>query len=146
MRTLVLTVALAVAGAACADYPRDPEGTTEEVRGGVLVVGAAEAPPVLLRRGEGAAGPEAELVESFADSLGARVAWRWMGPEEALHALSRFEIHMVAAGLTKATPWKAHVGLSRPWRGSGKEGRVLAVPPGENGFLVALDRHIGRRP
>ncbi|MBW3534006.1 MAG: ABC transporter substrate-binding protein, partial [Gemmatimonadetes bacterium] len=137
---------LLVATSACGPFPRDPEGTLEEVEGQLMRVGAAESPPTLRRSGDGAAGPEAELVESFARSLGARVEWSWIGTEEALHRLERFDLHLVAGGLTRGTPWKAHVGLSRPWRGQGDTARVLAVPPGENRFLVALDRHIESRP
>ena len=130
---------------ACDPYPRDPEGTLEEVRGHVLRVGAVESPQLLVRRGDAAAGPEAELVEAFARSIDARVEWRWMPPEEALERLERFELHLAAAGLKSSTPWSGRVGLSRPWRGSGDSARVLAVPPGENGFLVVLDRFIERR-
>lgn len=149
MRGAVRTAALLLVAAtsACGPFPRDPEGTLEDVEGRVMRVGAAESPPDLVRSGDGATGPEAELVEAFARSLGdARVEWIWLGPDEALHRLERFELHVVAAGLTRKTPWKAHVGLSRPWRGRGDTARVLAVPPGENRFLVALDRHIERRP
>ena len=141
-----LALALLVAPmAACDALPRDPEGTLEEARGGVLRVGAVESPPLLVRRGAGAGGPEAELVEAFAREIGARVEWRWTGPEDALGRLERFELHLVAAGLQAGTPWKARVGLSRPWRGQGDTARVLAVPPGENAFLVALDRVVEAR-
>lgn len=130
---------------ACGPYPRDPEDTLEDVRGGILRVGAVEGPQVMQRSDGGAVGPEAELVEGFARSIDARVEWTWLAPEEALERLERFELHLVAAGLKKGSPWGGRIGMSRPWRGSGDTARVLAVPPGENGFLVALDRFIEAR-
>src|SRR5690606_33083241 len=60
--------------AACG-LPRDPEGTLERARGGVLRVGGVDAPPHLVREGAAASGPEAELVYAFARSLGAEVEW-----------------------------------------------------------------------
>src|SRR5690606_15933037 len=147
---------VAVALAGCG-LPRDPEGTLDRVRGDTLRVGVTEAPPFVVRRGAAGipGGVEAALVQAFADSLGAVVAWHW-GPAEAhFEALKRYELDLVAAGLTAATPWKAHVGLTRPYhtaheargRARGREpGRrlrtvehTLAVPPGENGFLHALE-------
>jgi hypothetical protein len=136
---------LALAGA-CADLPRDPEGALERARGGTLRVGGVDAPPWIVRSGERATGPEAELVEAFARTLGARVEWRWAAHDEHMHALERYEVDVVAAGLTQATPWRARVALSRPWLRQERARHVLAVPAGENGLLTALDRFIERRP
>ena len=137
--------ALLPAGA-CSDYPGDPERTLERTRGAVLVVGGTDSPPWLVRTGSGAAGPEAELIEELAATLDSRVEWRWGALEEQLEALERFELAMVAGGLTRATPWKARVALTRPWIRAGEADHVLAVPPGENAMLMAVDRFVeGRR-
>jgi polar amino acid transport system substrate-binding protein len=133
-----------VLACACADLPRDPEGTLDRVRGGTLRVGGVDAPPWIVREGERATGPEAELVEAFARSLGARVEWRWASQDEHMHALERFELDLVAAGLTQATPWRTRVALTRPWLRRPKERHVLAAPPGENGILTTLGRYIER--
>lgn len=124
------------------ELPRDPEETLERARGGTLVVGAVPAPPHLERAGDGATGPEAELIRAFAGEIGADVEWRWGSLDEHMEALARFELHLVAAGLTSHSPWKTEVGFTRPWRVDGARRRVLAVPPGENAFLVALERLI----
>ena len=137
-----LALALAVA---CADLPRDPEDTLARVRGGTLRVGAVDAPPWIVRNGARASGPEADLIEAFAGTLGARVAWQWGAHDEHMRALERYELDIVAAGLTHKTPWGAHVGLSRPWLRQNDRQQVLAVAPGENGFLTALDRFIEMR-
>jgi polar amino acid transport system substrate-binding protein len=131
--------------AACADLPRDPEGTLDRVRGGTLRAGAVDSPPWLVRAGERATGPEAELIEAFARTLGARVAWQWGAQDAHMHDLERYELDIVAAGLTQKTPWGAHAGLSRPWLRREGQARVLAVAPGENGFLTTLDRFIEGR-
>ena len=131
---------------ACDPYPRDPEGTFERVSGGVLRVGASEAPPWLTRAPEGSArGPEAELVLAFAESIDARVEWHWGGADEHLDSLERHELDLVVGGLLGSSPWKRRVALTRPWLESGEMRRVLAVPPGENRTLLALERVIESR-
>lgn len=131
---------LALASLACGRFPRDPEGTLEEVRGGVLRVGAVASPSLLERTPDGADGPEAQVVERVARALGARVEWVWLAEEEAMERLERFELHVVAAGLSERSPWSGRVALTRPWSEGREADRVLAVPPGENGFLVAVER------
>ena len=139
-----LLLGLLIAGC---DLPRDPEGTLDRARGGVLRAGAAEAAPWVVRRASGGApaGPEAQLVEEFARSIDARVEWHWASSDELLRRLEHRELDVVVAGLTAQTPWKTHVGVTRPWRKDGDDERVLAVATGENETLVALDRHIESR-
>lgn len=144
--TRVVTILLAtLALQGCEPWPRDPEDTLENAAGGTLRVGASEAPPALSRRGAGAAGAEAELVEAFARSIDARVEWRWGAQEGHLEALERYELDLVVGGLTAKSPWKARVGFTRPWRETGDTRHVLAVPPGENRTLAALERVIESR-
>ena len=125
--------------------PRDPEGTLERARAGTLRVGAVEAPPLVRRRGDEAIGPEADLLRAFAESIGARIEWRWEPLDEHMRALQAFEIDVVAAGLTTESPWASEVGFTRPWREDGDVRRVIAVAPGENAMLVALERVIVAR-
>lgn len=127
--------------AACG-VPRDPEGTLEQARAGMLRVGAVDSPPHLVRTTQGASGPEGELVRAFARSIGAEVDWQWGSLDDHLETLKRFELDLVAAGLTARSPWKREVAFSRPWNRERPPDRVLAVPPGENAMLLALDRFI----
>lgn len=157
---LLLAAASALAGCS---LPRDPEGTLDRVRGGTLHVGVTEAPPFVVRHGERTepGGVEAALVRGFADSLSAAVAWHWGPADGHLEALERFELDLVAGGLTAATPWKARVGLTRPYHtahdaigappgapvGSqfaALEGAQVAVPEGS--ALAALVEGEGLRP
>ena len=133
---------IAAAGSLACDLPRDPEGTLERAREGTLRVGAVEAPPYVVRRGDEAVGPEADLVRAFAESIGAQVEWRWDPLDAHMRALEAFELDVVAAGLTTESPWASRVGFTRPWRVEGDVERVLAVAPGENATLAALERVI----
>jgi polar amino acid transport system substrate-binding protein len=91
-------------------------------------------------------------VSSFAASMGVRVEWYHGGADELLHRLARRELDVVAAGLAEDSPWRHEVGLTRRYGEASGSGRVLAVAPGENAMLVALERHLraqpplGRRP
>ena len=134
-----LLVASAVTAAACGG-PRDPEGTLESVRGGVLQVGWSSAPghctagPV---RAE-PRGPDADLVRRLAAALDAQVVWIHGPQDELFQALKRFDLDLVVCGVRKAGPWKKHLAFTKPYDGE----HVLAAPPGENGWLAALDRLI----
>lgn len=136
MRAALVLTALAAAG--CDSFPKDPESTLATARGGVLRVGVTDAPPWLVREGDEARGREAELVRGFASSIGAEVRWTWGPLEDHLHALENFELAIVAGGLRKDSPWAKRLAFTEPYA----QDRVLAVPPGENALLVALDRYL----
>lgn len=91
------------------------------------------------------AGVEAVLIEEVAGKLGATVEWKVGGESELLEALERRELDVVVGGLTSDTPWKNRVGLTGPYLTTGYGRRaehVVAVPPGENGWLVRLERFL----
>lgn len=129
-------------------FPADPDQTLDRVRGGVLRVGASPNDPWIVWTAEAEpSGREADLVRRFAASLDARVEWS-RGAEEALIGqLERGELDMVATGMTAETPWTEKAAISKPYAtvtgpdGSAEE-HVLAVPLGENAFLVSLERFL----
>ncbi len=125
------------------DLPRDPEGTLARVRQGVMRVGWSANSPWVESGGEVPAGTEADLVRAFARSLDARIEWRRDGEQELLADLEKYELDLVICGLTRETPWKKKVGLTRPYTPTGKQ--VLAVPPGENAWLVKLEYFLDHR-
>lgn len=126
-RALLPLVVAGVGILACGEVPRDPESTLDHARGGVLRVGASEAPPWVTGTEGPPGGLEAELVREFAGSIDAEVKWVRGAPEEHLEALEKFELDLVVAGLTTASPWKTRVGLTRPYL---KERWLVGVPPG----------------
>ena len=134
-------------------YPRDPEGTLQRVRGGVVRVGVVSSPPWVRSPDQGeASGPEAELARAVAASVEARVDWRHDSVDALMEQLGRRELDLVIAGLTEQTAWKSHVALSIPHATVRREGKlerhVLALPPGENAWLMQVEsvlrRHAGR--
>jgi hypothetical protein len=129
---------------ACA--PEDPEQTLEQIRDGAIRVGISHAPPWVNSEASPPEGIEVGLVQELARSLGTRVEWRQAGPEELFQQLERFEIDLFIAGLEAKTPWKSRVALTRPWltleTERGKEEHVWALPPGENGWLLEVERFL----
>ena len=85
--------------AACGQpYPADIRGSLDEARESALEV--EEYLSV--------------LAGSFAEQEGLEVEWIQGEETELLEALKGGDLHIVAGGLTKATPWKKHVSLSEP--------------------------------
>ncbi len=120
--------------------PWDPAGTLGNVRGNVLRVGVSHNPPWTDITTEGdPTGREAELVLRIARELDARIEWHPGGEMGLLTRLENFELDLVIGGLTEDSPWKGRVGFTRPHAKEGKQRYVLAVPPGENGWIVFLD-------
>jgi polar amino acid transport system substrate-binding protein len=124
MRTLPLLLMLAACG-----VPRDPEGTLERVRqAGVIRVGVTDG----LRE------VERTIIEKVAREQRARVEWNDGNLEDHYEALEKYELDLVAGGISRHTPWSKKLGATRPYD---KE-HVLAVPPGENAWLMTVERHL----
>jgi polar amino acid transport system substrate-binding protein len=101
---------------ACDSLPRDPQKTSEHVQQQHTVrIGLTEAPPWVIRNGAEPAGVEVELLQRFANSLGATPRWFWGGEQTRMEALERFELDVVIADLEAKTPWSKQVGLTRPY-------------------------------
>lgn len=149
-------VRLGVAGsllltAGCAGhFPADPENTLDDVTGGTLRVGASVNPPFVEDSGEQLLGSEVELVEDYARTRGADVSWIQGGEEDLMDRLEHGEVDLVIGGLTEKTPWMKKAGLTRPYEEStdrygSRQHHVLAVPLGENAFLLDLDTYLQDR-
>lgn len=144
----VAAVLLLVMLAGCsATIPADPNGTLDRVTGGTLRVGVSPNPPWTdLPNGTEADphGTEVRLVEDFAESIKAEVEWVTGGEEALIGRLERGELELVIGGLTARSPWAEKVALTyRYTETTGPEGEkalhVMAVPMGENAFLVELE-------
>lgn len=150
-RALMAAPVLAVALTGCvAHYPADPYGTLERVTDGVLRVGVSHNEPFTSVLGPVPSGREVELVEDYADTLGAQVEWTAEGEEELVDQLEHGRLDMMVGGLTQQTPWQQKVGLTRPYTQTTDEfGRtekhVMAVRQGENAFLLELDEFLQDR-
>ena len=93
-------LALALSPAACDDYPKDPAGTLDRVRGGELRVGLLVDPPWVDLSGPAPSGVEVALAEGLAAELGARLNWVSAGEADVLEALEQREVDLVFGGLT----------------------------------------------
>ena len=146
MRPLTWAFALVLLLTGCG-IPRDPDGTLERVQSsGVLRAAASPAEGNVAVDGDDVTGPEVELVEGFAESLGAEVEWHVMGEEPAVDAMERGEVDLLVGGLTDQSPYAPKVGMTRPYAESVDHGEatkhVMAVPMGENAMQSALERYL----
>lgn len=131
-------------------FPGDPEGTLTRVTGDTLRVGASANPPFVDSDGARITGSEVRLVEGYALTLNADIEWLQGGEEDLMERLEHGELDLVIGGLTDKTPWTTKAGLTRPYTESmgsfgDRQKHVLAVPLGENAFLLDLDTYLQGR-
>jgi polar amino acid transport system substrate-binding protein len=144
-RVTLLVAIFALGGLAGCEFPRDPEGTLERVRGGTLRVGVIEDEPwVKLSQNREPTGVEPELVRQFADELDADVEWVGGSESELVEAMRGYQLDLLIGGLTRSSPWQKEVALTRPYVDTEIE---LGVPPGEevpgdlSGVEIWVERH-----
>lgn len=125
--------------------PTDPDGTLDRVRDGILRVGVSlNAPWTATSPDAELSGSEIDLVRQFADELNAEVEWSVGGEEALVTDLEHGGLDLVVGGLTAETPWADKAAITAPYdtstdaRGQ-KHDHVMAVPMGENAFLVELE-------
>lgn len=129
--------------AAC-NLPRDPESTRDRVHDGVLRVGVIEDAPWASRDAHGRPrGVEVELTEALAHELGAELRWNFGGETRLMAALGDFELDLVIGGLDDDSPYREHAAFTRPYYVGDGRPHVLAAPPGENAWLMSVERFLG---
>jgi len=138
MQSLVLMTFLIGFALAGCDLPRDPEGTLETVRGGEMRVGVLKV--------HANAEQDRPIVERLAAALGSKPVYVEGDAHALFEDLKRGQIHLVIGGVPEKTPFGKELGLSKP-AGSlhgahEEENRVIAVRPGENGFLLKVNEAI----
>lgn len=138
LRTLPIVLFLALA--ACGPYPRDVEGTLDEIeRGGRLRVGLTE-----LREQDRASA--VAFVARVERATGAKAAIDRGPAEVQLARLENDELDLVVGSFAKDSPWASEVAILDPlsWRRVG--GRVVGLSPvatnGENRWIALLEREI----
>ena len=127
----------------CDNYPKDTHQTLQHIQSrGVLRIGAIEQAPWAYREGGVAKGIEIKLAMAFARSLGAEPQIEFLSEADATEYLRQHQIDLMVGGLTNASPRKDELGLTRNYFQTGDEQKyehVMAVPKGENRFLVRLE-------
>ncbi|WP_282857575.1 transporter substrate-binding domain-containing protein [Pseudoclavibacter helvolus] len=145
---MAVAVAAFVLSGCGMSVPTDPDGTLDRVRGGELRVGVSHNPPFTgIVEGAEPTGVEVELVEGFADELGASVTWV-VGSEAALvQGLEDGTLDLAIAGFRDDSPYVEEAGSTQPFletedAAGGKVSRVMLTPMGENAFLVELETYL----
>ena len=144
----LLPSAFAVLLLAGCDLPTDPGGATARiVKTHVLRVGLSENPPWVQFENGKPLGVEAELVEGFAQSLGAQVRWTRGAESRLVAMLKDRQLDLAVGGFTTSAPWISETGVSRNFikRELTEPGHVILTAPGENRLLLRLDRFLARR-
>jgi polar amino acid transport system substrate-binding protein len=135
-------VGLSLAVLGCS-LPRDTEHTLAHIENGSMRVGVSSNPPWVAASGDSITGYEGTMVSDLARQLHSRVE-AFPGAESVLlEELHDRKLDVVVGGLTSDSRWKKDVALTRPYH-KDKEGKehVLALPPGENRWLVRVERYL----
>lgn len=142
---LLLCTALLVSGCGVS-IPTDPEGSLDRIRSThVLRVGASPSPEwVEVSDGGPPTGREPELVEAFAEHLGAEVEWTVGGEEHLVTLLEEGELDLAVGGVTEDNLWVDKVALTRSYLevevDGSTESHVMMVRMGENALQSELER------
>jgi ABC-type amino acid transport substrate-binding protein len=142
MRHILSLLVLATFLSGCADLPRDPESTTETVRGGTFRIGYLSAPGFVTLSAGRPSGPEVDLVREIADKLQVEPEFVPVTLDDGLRGLEERRYQMVIGGFCKDTAVKSRVALTRPYD---QKKYVFLMPPGENGWLMRVDRTLHER-
>ena len=141
---LLTVIAIAFVLTAC-DLPRDPEGTLERVEGSSMQVGIADSPPWTIITGDEPTGVEPELIRQFARELDAEVEWVEGAQSEILEQIESGHLDVAIGGFTADDPWSKRVTFIQPYFTLGEDHHVMAVPHGENAWIVRLERFLRSR-
>ena len=135
-----LATLLCLALCACG-IPRDRKETLARVEHGELRAGFTHHPPEVDCSGDRPRGEEVKMVERLAALLGARLTHRCSSEAVLVSDLREHRIDIAAGAFDGGSPWRTKAGATLPY--SRHSGRRFLVPPGENAWLMRLDRLIG---
>lgn len=130
----------AIAG--CDALPRDASGATERIeRSGEMRIAVLPGTPD--------AAPALALLHAYAAQHDARLAMVAVHGEHAPHWLEDGKVDAIVGHFAKASPWQAHISLSKPVaRAEPKNSKQpvlrIARRNGENAFILATDRAVAQ--
>src|SRR5688572_3231750 len=123
--------------------PRDPEGTLERIEGKFMRVGMVESAPWAIVGEDGErSGIEVELIHGLAEELDTEIEWT-DGPEaELFESIELGKLDLVIGGFTADNPWSSKVSFIQPYFMLGEDQHVMAVPHGENAWIVRVESYL----
>ncbi len=145
---LIAAPLMALLLAACGPYPRDADHLSEQAASSAMRVGVSEDPPWVRVLPDGSVtGPEADLVQGYADAHGYRLEWVPGGHDTLMRELERARLHAVIGGHRPDSPWKPMVGWSLPLAlRAAPDGpmpeRHVALPPGQSAWHLSFDQYL----
>ena len=108
-------------------------------------VGITDSPPwTVLADGE-PGGVEASLLRELARDLDAEIEWVEGSQSEILEEIEEGHLDVAVGGFTADDPWATKVTFIQPYVTLGEDEHVMAVPHGENAWIVRLERFLRSR-
>lgn len=146
-RCRLLLLGLATGSALACGIPRDPEDSFTRIsERGVLRAGfTVHEPWVSYDGGTAPSGPEADVVNAFAQTLGARVEWQRGSETQLFEALQEFELDVAIGGFEQRNPWAPKLGTTRAYVERDGRKHIIALPPGENRLMTEFERVLRAR-
>jgi hypothetical protein len=120
--------------------PRDRKDTLARVEHGELRAGFTHHPPQVDCTGARPRGDEVAMIERLSVKLEARLSSSCASEATLVDALRAHRIDIAAGAFDGASPWRDKTGVTLPY--SRHSGRRFLVPPGENAWLLRVDRLI----
>ncbi|KTD49802.1 hypothetical protein Lrub_0430 [Legionella rubrilucens] len=130
----IQTTCLVIALSSC-QFPDDPNRTlkaiqeTHRLKAGVC---SNQATPL----------EEIELLRQLARDLHAEITWYSSNQEALYRQLQHFKLDIAACAIHQDSPWSEILAFSVPYYKKGSTAYVLALPPGENGWLKEVNEFI----
>lgn len=135
-------IALCVAAIGCS-LPHDADDSLAHIKNGSMRVGVSINVPWAATSGDSIVGYEGTIVSELARQLHSRVEAHPGAESVLLQQLHDRKLDMVVGGITSDSRWKKDVALTKAYH-KDREGKqhVLALPPGENGWLVRVEEYL----
>ena len=134
--------ALCVAAIGCS-LPHDAEDSLSHIKNGSMRVGVSTNPPWVATAGDTISGYEGTIVGELAHQLHSRIEAHPGAESVLLQQLHDRKLDMVVGGITSDSRWKKDVALTRAYhKDRGGKQHVLALPPGENAWLVRVEEYL----
>ncbi|WP_203455319.1 hypothetical protein [Legionella sp. MW5194] len=127
-------ICLVIALSGC-QFPDDPNRTlkaiyeTHRLKAGVCLNHATPS-------------EERKLLQQLAKHLNAEITWFSDNQEGLYRQLHDFKLDIAACAIRKDSPWSDILAFTIPYSKKNSVAYVLAVPPGENGWLKQVNEFI----